>query len=281
MKSRLWLNLILLTAVGALAAVVYDKPKNEVQSQFRLSSLQAGTVKKIVIAKTADTPITVEKRDDHWFITNPIKGRADRNLISGILDLLSLTVKQRLPATDLARFDLEQPWARLTFDGQEFSFGDQHPLSHEQYIATEGYVYLVPAQFTRILSLPSTYFLSHQPLTENETPVGFELPGLTLTQKEGKWETSPETKLTQDQLNRFADEWRNAYCMSSRPVSGQKGPPVKIRLANGSTVNFQILQTEPDVVLLREDEKIAYQFPEEIGIRLIDPLASVNTRKVN
>ncbi|HSS46910.1 MAG TPA: DUF4340 domain-containing protein [Burkholderiales bacterium] len=279
MKSRLWLNLILLVAVGALAAVFYFKPKIEAQSGFRLSSLQAGAVKKIVIAKTADSPITVEKHGDHWFITAPIKARADSNLISGVLDLLSLTAKQRLPATDLTRFDLKQPWARLTFDNQEISFGDQHPLTREQFIATEGYVYLIPPQYTRALSLPSNYFLSHRPLTENETPVGFELPGLTLTQKEGKWESSPAIKLTQDQLNRFADEWRHAYCMSSRLVSGQKGPPIKIRLANGSAVNFQLLQKEPDVVLLREDEGIAYQFPTEIGLRLLDPLAAIQAQK--
>ncbi|MGH8750262.1 MAG: DUF4340 domain-containing protein [Burkholderiales bacterium] len=280
MKSRLWLNMFLLLLAAVLGAWFYFKPKIETQNQFRFSSLQAAGVKKILIAKTADAPVTIEKRDQHWFITTPFKARADSTLVSHLLELVAFTATRRVPAADLGRFDLEQPWAKLTFDDQEISFGDQYPPTKEQYVATGGYIYLIPQQYTSILSLPGNYFLSHQPLTENETPVGFELPGLTLTQKDGKWESAPANgQLTQDQLNRFTDEWKHAYSLNSQPLSGRTGAPVKIRLASGSTLNFQILEKDPDVLLLREDEMIAYRFPAQIGVRLIDPLATAKKQK--
>jgi hypothetical protein len=280
MRSRLFLNLMLLVLVAGLGWFFYARPKSAEQNEFRLSDLQAPAVKKIIIAKTADSPYTVERHDNRWFVTAPVKARADANLISQLLSLLTVSAKQRLAATDLARFDLLQPWAKLTFDNQEISFGAQNPLTREQYVATEGYVYLIPSQYASTMSLPGSYFLSHSLLTESETPVGFELPGLTLTRKDGKWESVPANKkFSQDRLNSFADEWKHAYSMSSRSASSLKGPSLRIRLDNSSALNFRILQQEPDVILLREDEMIAYQFPSEMGVRLIDPLAETETKK--
>jgi len=45
-----------------------------------------------------------------------------------------------------------------------------------------------------------------------------------------------------------------------------------VRLANGKTVQFHILQREPDLVLLRGDENMQYHLPGGVGNRLLEPL---------
>ena len=145
MKPRIWLNLALLLAVVGLASLLYFKPQSNAPSEYRLSTLQASDIQSITIDKPAG--LNLEKRDHSWFITRPFVARADTFQVERLLEILSATSKQRFPANDLKRFDLDQPQARLTLGKQAFSFGALNPLTAEQYVATADNVYLVSPRY--------------------------------------------------------------------------------------------------------------------------------------
>jgi len=129
MKSRFWLNLALLLAAAGIGLLLYFNPQSNAPIEYRLSTLQAGDIKRITIDKPAG--LSLEKRDGGWFITSPFKARADAVQVDRLLDILSASSKQRFPANDLARFDLDQPRARLTLGEQTFSFGALNRLTQE------------------------------------------------------------------------------------------------------------------------------------------------------
>jgi hypothetical protein len=73
-----------------------------------------------------------------------------------------------------------------------------------------------------------------------------------------------------DELNRWVDEWRFASSLVTRPATERRPiEEIRVGLSDGSQVSFGVLQKEPELVLLRQDEKLEFQFSAENGRRLI------------
>jgi hypothetical protein len=49
---------------------------------------------------------------------------------------------------------------------------------------------------------------------------------------------------------------------------------VNVTLQDGRTLALGVLEREPDLVLLRPDERIQYQFLGDVGKRLLSPPAA-------
>ncbi len=272
MKPRILLNLALAALVAALALLVWLKPKPAGPVEFRLSTLSATEIGRIAIEKPGQAAIVLEKSPPGWRVAQPFRARADGEAIRRLLETLAATSAQRFPAADLGRFQLDRPLLQLSLDRQQFSFGAQNPLTGGVYVATGGNVFMVaPRHLASALRLPAD-FASHAFLAEDEEPAGFESADLKLSQAQGgKWSASPaHPEWTQDDLNRWADEWRHASSLLTQPYDGT--PPqaaFALHLRGGKTLSGKILQREPELVLLREDENLQYHFPAGVGKRLL------------
>jgi hypothetical protein len=275
MKSRLLHNLILALVVAGVALFLIFKPEKAGPQKYRLSKLQASTVTRLSLAPTNREPIVLEKSGDTWRMTSPFAARADDQRVAATLDLLQAQSESRLPANDLAKFELDKPFVRLRANDQEFVFGGRQPVTNELYVATGGYVYLVPATFLIDLGRGADEFASKSLLGADETIAGFVLPGLTLSLKDGKWQRTPDTgALSADDINRFADEWRLAIATSVNKASATKpAEGLQLILASGKTLDLAIIAREPELVLRREDEGLEYHFPRDVGERLLKPAA--------
>lgn len=274
MNPRTALNLALFIIVAGLGLFVYFKPKAPGQPEFQLSALHPADVRTIRIEKTGIAPIVLQKRGAAWFITEPFPARADMLKIARVLEILAARSNQRFPSEDLARFDLDKPYAQLILEGQAFRFGALNSLTQEQYVAGPEAVYLVELRYAAALPMRPEDLASRRLLAEDETPVAFELEKLSLTQKEGKWSMLPAPQETpsQDDLNAWVKEWQLAHALHSRPGKRAKATgQIEIKLASGKTLQLQIIQQEPEFILLRSDENIQYHFSREIGHRLLYP----------
>lgn len=280
MKSRLILNLALAALVAALALFVHLRPGPQGAAELRLSALAPAQALSIVIQRTGQPPIVLQRSGAQWLVSAPFNARADSARVEKVLKILGATSSQSFAATDLGRFGLDRPPLRLSINDQEFAFGTQHPLSAETYVATQGRVYLVPPGHFASTAAGAADFASRELFAPDENPVGFTFPGVTFTQEQGKWSRLPAgPELSQDSLNAWADEWRHAIAFIVQPYAqGQPSAQFSVRLANGKNVPFQILQREPDLILLRGDENMQYHFPGGIGKRLLEPLAQAEAR---
>ena len=274
MKSRILLNLALAALVAALILLVWLKPRPMAQMEFKLSTLASASINRITIDKPGQPAIVLQGNPAGWRLSAPFQARADGAAVGRLLEILAATSLQRFPATDLGRFQLDNPLLRLTLNGQEFSFGTQNTLTGEVYVATNGGVHLVaPSYLVYSMKMPAD-FASRAFLAEDEKLAGFEFADLNLSQSsDGKWLTSPaRPNLSQDDINRWVDEWRHASSLVTQPYDDT--PPQEsftLRLGDGKLIPCKILRREPELVILREDEKLQYHFPSEIGKRLLSP----------
>ena len=274
MKPRILLNLALAALVVVLILLVWLKPKPTTQAQFKLSNLASTSVERIVLEKPGQPAIVLQKNPAGWRLSAPFQARAEGPAVGRLLEILAASSLQRFPATDLGRFQLDLPMLRLTLNDQEFSFGMQNTLTGEVYVATNGGVHPVaPSYLTYAMKIPAD-FAAHALLAEEEKLAGFEFADLRLSQNsEGKWSVSPaRPNWSQDDINRWVDEWRHASSLVTQPYDDSPArESFTLLLSDGKLIPCKILRREPELVLLREDEKLQYHFPAEIGKRLLSP----------
>ena len=275
MKRGLWINIALLAAVAALALFAYLKP-HKGEPGHRLSVLKTADATNIKIELAGAEPIALARVPPDWQLTAPFAARADGFQVQRLLEILDATSPDRLPATGLARFDLNEPSARVTIDQQTFSFGAVNPLSREQYVLTQDGIYLVPLRYGAVLPKNALQLVSRQLFAADEAPVAFEFKEFRLAQQDGKWQlTPPAADVSQDDFNRWVDEWRLATALALQPPS-KRAPQaaIKIKLKNGSAITLALLQREPELVLARSDQHYEYQFSGEVAQRLLAPPAA-------
>ncbi len=275
MSRATLVNVALALLVAGLALFLYLRPRPGAAPELALFALDPERVTRIRVERGGE-PVVLEKRDGHWHLAEPYRARADAFRTRQLLDLLHAKASRKLSATDLARFDLERPQARVVFDDRAIAFGTVNELSNEQYVMVGEDVYLVPLRYAAALPQEAKDVTGRQLFGPDEEPVAIALPGMTMAQREGIWKLSPETPgWSQDDLNRWGDEWRSAASLLTQKGAGTAaGKPITVTLRNGTVVRLTIVQREPELVLLREDEGLQYLFSAAAGKRLLTPPAA-------
>ena len=275
MKRGLWVNVALLSAVIALALFAWLKPdKNE--PDFKLSALNPVDATSIKIEIAAAASIVLERPASGWQITSPLAARADTFQVQRLLGILEATSKDRFPATGLARFGLNEPYARVTINQQVFSFGAANSISREQYVLTQNGIYLIGLRYGATLPGNVLQLTSKQLFAPEEAPVAFEFKEFSLAQHDGRWQLTPSAAdLGPDDINRWVDEWRLVTALAVQAASDRKPlAMIKVRLKSGDNVTLSLLQREPQLVRARSDQKFEYQLDSAIAQRLLAPPAA-------
>ena len=208
-----------------------------------------------------------------WIITAPFIARADDLRVRQLLEILEARAANRLAATDLARFELERPAVQVNVDGQSFGFGMVNPITREQYVLTGGAVYAVSPRYGAALPASAAGLASRQLFGTGEIPIRIGLKAFTVEQRDGNWRQTPAASdLSQDDFVRWVDEWRRAAALRVEP-QGKRKPlaEIRVQLKDGAALTLGLLAREPELVLLRADEKLQYHFRADAGKRLLSP----------
>ena len=277
---RSWLSLALLSAVvAALGLWVYLKPAANDANTHALSALQVKDVKRLRIERLAATPaspqstIELERNDSGWRLAAPLAARADTTQVERVLGILEARSAARYAAADLARYGLDQPQARLTIDGQVFTYGAINEMTREQYVHASDTVYAVPVARTSTLPRDADALLARTLFSPGEIPVRFELPGVAATLDNGVWKVSPDPhEASADERNAWVDSWRNAMAMRAiRHDGAAVRGEVRVTLKDGRTLELGIVRREPELVLVRVDEGVQFHLFAAHAKRLLSP----------
>lgn len=265
-------NVVLALLVAGLAAFLYLRTDPHAKSELTLSALRPDDVTRIRVERGAHS-IALEQRDGVWYVAEPYRARADSFRVTQLLGLLTSKSTRRLAATDLDRFDLERPEIKVTFDDQVIGFGTLNTMSNEQYASSGDGVYLVSPRALAAVPTDVRGVTSRDLFATDETPVEIALGATRMLQEEGRWKLTPDTAgLSQDDLNRWAGDWKNAASMiTQRAGTGAAAERITVRLGDGRTLQLAIVQREPELVLRRDDEGLQYHFSGEMGKRLLTP----------
>jgi hypothetical protein len=286
MKSRWLLNLALLVLVGGIALFLYLRPQPVEQKPqaYPLSTISLANVRKVTIEVPAKKPVRFEKQDGRWRMVEPYQARADLPSVGRIISIAGAVSKIKLPATDLGRFGLDNPTLKVRLDDQEFSFGMYNPVGGEQFVAYKDAVYAVPTVYAEGASVQPLELLNKMPLDNDEQIVGFDLSGLEQwessrlqldLQPDGKWKvSSPKAKPDQNEINQWlANGWQNLKANTVEPYTLDRNPHpyLVLRLKGGKTVRLIKMQESPELLLVREDQKMLYHFPQDTGFEILNP----------
>jgi hypothetical protein len=271
--TRSWLGLAgLIVAVLALAAWVYWRQPAEHTVAPALSKIEPAHVQLIRYEYGADSEVVLERRGPHWRIAAPFDARADSFQVERLLATVQARASARYPASDLARFGLERPVARLALGDVSFSFGSINTTTREQYVLTREGVHAVPIAYVR-LPRSAEAFIARELFGPEESPVRFQLPGFSMTLEDGRWTLRPQvTETGADERTAWAERWRLATGAQAALYDGAaSGEPMAVGLKDGRTIEIGILRREPELVLVRHDERVQYFFSAEAGRRLLPP----------
>lgn len=278
MNRKLLLNALLaLVVIGLGLWILYGpkEDKNEAEkTAVAVSTLDPKTVNKIRIVRTGLPEFVLEKQGEIWVQTAPFKARTDNTQARRLLDLLNAKARSTLPAESLERFELSIPSARVWVGEQEFAFGMVNDLTTEQYLLTQGKVYLVAPTYGYGLPTREDALASRMLFAEDEGVQGVETSSVKIVMQDGKWVETPPREgeaLSQDDYARWIDDWRFASSTMSRPATNDgKGEKVKITLRGGKTLEFIIAKRAPELILVRPDEKMEFIFAPEMA-RMLNP----------
>lgn len=276
---RSWISLAaLLVLVAGLGTWIWYKPAAPARASHPLSELKPQEVNRIALERPARAAspavaIVLERVEDEWRMTEPVSARVETPQVERLTALLDAQSVARYPATDLARYGLDQPLATMTLNNQSFRFGSINETTREQYVLAGEHVYAVPLALRTSLPRDANALISRALFAPGETPVRFELPGFTAALEDGTWTLAPPgDDPGPDERNGWAGAWRQATAAQAAPHDG-RGPieTLSVELKDGGSIKLGVLQREPELILLRTDEGIQYHFLAATAKRLLMP----------
>lgn len=276
---RSWISLAaLLVLVGGLGAWIYYKPAAPPRASHPLSALKAQDVKRIRLERPARAPspavtAVLERVEDGWRMTAPFPARVEVQQVDRLLALLDAQSVARYPASDLARYGLDQPLTTITLNDQSFRFGAVNETTREQYVLAGEHVYAIPLALRTSLPRDANALISRALFAPGEEPVRFELPGFRAVLEDGAWIFTPAgDDPGPDERNGWAGAWRQASAVQAAPHDGRPAlENLSVTFKDGRSITLRVLQREPELVLLRTDEGIQYDFLAGTAKRLLTP----------
>ena len=270
---RGWLTIAVLTVlVAGLGTWIWWLQRQPPKEKPVLTALDPGTVRHITV-RHGETEIVFERGDHGWRMRQPYDARADRYRIDQLLALpkTESQASYRIGETELQKFGLRPPRAEVVLEDTPFRFGNQNPIDFRRYVQTaDGRVHLIEDTLFHLLTSPPTDWIDTRLLPEGELQA-LRLPGWHLSRTEKGWRAEP--KLPPDRLQRWIDEWRLARAIQISPFEGRipgDKPEIRVRV-DGREIRFLVLQRQPELILLRPEQKLRYHFYGQIGRRLLQP----------
>ncbi|MGQ0578620.1 MAG: DUF4340 domain-containing protein [Betaproteobacteria bacterium] len=279
MKSKVLVNLVLTLLLTGVVLFAFFRPKEQSAAEIRLTQLKREDIDRITVERRGSPTIQLRKRDGAWRISAPLHARADPIQVDRLTDIAAAVAKHKLPLGEPGRYQLDPPQMKLTLNDEAFAFGRVNDITYEQYVATGGAVYLVAPFYGYGIPTEVAKLVSRKLLDDAELPVAFDFRRYRINRDDrGTWSITGAypgqqgKPLTQDDFNRWADEWRFTSSLGAEPSRRVRGEDrLVVQFKDGRKVTMEIVQKHPEFVLVRGDENMRYRFGAEVGRRLLDP----------
>ena len=260
MNQRIWINIFLLVVIISLSTTIFFK-KDKINDEFIiLSNIDPNNIEKIEIQRKALDTLSFNKKEGEWYIDLPFKFRANPNRIESILNLLTTKSykKLKLDEVDIAQFDLRDPRVILTLNNYEFSFGTTNPIDQKRYILFGQEIYLTNDFLFPQLMVSFEFFLETKLLPDNINITSIKFPQYEIQKNDNKW-VSTKTDHSEEKIKDLVSKWEKATSLSiSKYEKKDSKGIVSVQTYSGKKINFSIIETEPYLILAREDIGIQY-----------------------
>lgn len=273
--NRARLNLLLLVIVLALGAGAWIAYKQKNPPKAVLTPIAAEAVDSIVVEWPGNPTIKLEKKTGQWFLTEPVKARADRFEAVGATSLASTEVQGTVEGADinLKELGLEPPDHTVTLNGVKIEFGGSDALQSRRYLRVEGAIKLIDDPNSAALDKDYADLIAKDLFGPSDALAKIELPDLTLSKgDDGAWTAPAGTpNASPAALKTLADGWQSAQAMWNEPSPGEAmlGTAVRITLQDGRVIDYVIASIDPQFALYAPALKVRHQLSRALADTLL------------
>jgi hypothetical protein len=263
MPRRALLNVILLTAIAAIAAAIWlTPPETEQPAPALVPGVDASSIDSIRVQRAGGADLRFRRDGDGWSMVEPVAAPAHEARINALLGLLTDQSLARLDGegADLARFGLADPAVTVELGPHRIALGDPHPMDEQRYVLYGGAIHLVPDSLYAQLTQNAGFFIDNRLLPAGARPTRIRYPAFTLESADGAWRELPSGSRDAAALSAAAATWESARALAVRTPAkaADNAAAITVELPPGAPVVFEILALEPAAVLARRDLDIQY-----------------------
>lgn len=277
LNTRTTLNISLILAVVVLATLLYFKPGVEPPEQaVPLTALKSEQVNRIEIIHSDEQPLSLVKEQQGWYIRAPVKVAANTIRVDSLLRLAQAATYARFVVNeqDLADFGLDHPLVVIRLNDIEIAFGGNEPLNNRRYVRIGSDISVIADTYFYQVSADPSSFVALDLLPHDVRLTRIVMPAFTIEQdKNGNWRAEgPGKDIPADAVDSLPDAWQRAQALR---VSAYTKSDVAIGKVTVFTDNkqqrleFEVLKTEPALILGRPDIGMRYHLSDEQARRLM------------
>ncbi len=273
MSSRLTTNILLLAAVIALYFVAYYRPAPDIMKAPALTTLEPEQVNEILIRHN-QREIRLHRRDDGWYMTQPIAVRANDFRVDTLMTLLVAPshADYDTAGLDLAEYGLARPGTTVRFNDVKIDFGVTSPDNGRRYVLAGGRMHLIDDTFQPLLTSQIGTLVAPELLPDDADISKLVLPSMTLSRNpDGSWRSNEvaDTNAIMETL----DNWKHTQAFGVYNYM-RREPLARIEVYLGDqpqALHFVVNDTNPWLIISRPDLGLEYYFNLEAYDRLLRP----------
>ena len=275
MSKRWLINYLLLTLIIIFTWIGTRYPVREDQKIDRASitGLEAQAIRDIRI-ETADHRIALQKLDDRWMLTEPVRWYANNISSQRIASMAELKPDSSLPRQqiDLGELGLAIPKAVVTLNDKKVLFGDTNQIGNRRYLLVEPNVYLYNDSFYPFINQGLPVFIDSRLLPPAEALQQLKSSSFTLSRLGDSWDSSDPAH-TPGALGELISNWQDKQANRVKPFKDGAMPLKKFTavLVDDRQIEFFVMSIQPEIIIARPDLGLQYHFAEFHYYGLLEP----------
>ena len=279
MKSRLLLNILMLTVFSALIVIaLFFTPDTNIEQP--LTSLNPTAINTIFIPRK-NGDISLQKNNGQWKMLSPYQIPAHDFRIHHLFKLTQLKSNKIYKADqlDLKKFGLSPPRTRIRFNQTWFDFGKTNPITQQRYIKSGHNIILANDDTYALINSQPSSFVNLSLLPKGISLQSIKLPHTTLQLKNTRWETTPKQDISADEIQIFLQNWKHAQAFAVHAYLKRKQLGHIIIQSKNKNINFEISDKSPWLILARPELGIEYHLSDNMLDKLLQLKSNKNTSK--
>lgn len=267
MQSRNLLNISLVGALALLLAITFW-PSDEIKpirATIIADELSGGQIDNITITRQGYPSIKLYKKEQQWWLQDPSLP-AKKILIKELLALLVSESLTQYPLSEIKpeQVGLDTPFLCIKYNEKSACFGDRNPLNQLRYLQYGKHVHIIYDTLSHQLSGSPHDYVSLQLLPEDVHITALTLEDLSLQRHENSWIVTPRPEnYSADQTQQLLDHWQHAQALMVAPYQPTESEAtLSIALKKQSTISFEMVSSDPELILARPALGVQYHLSE-------------------
>jgi Domain of unknown function (DUF4340) len=283
-QKRLRTTLYLFVVVSILTAfLIFSDRQGTDDDTILLSTIDASSIDHITVQRLDNEDIVFQKQDGRWFMTSPVKARANMARINAILHLLRSRSFVQIDTEDISLkpYQLDPAAITLYLGKHEFVFGATDPLDDRRYLMFNNTIHLLNDSLFHQLRQAPMFFISTRLVPDEETIDSIQFSEHLVSKIGQRWSLSPENDaVSAEQLDALVATWQTGEARQVQQYSAADvTEKIVVKFKSGRTALFDVVSKEQILVLGRSDLALQYHLSKAIADILFVPQKNTNEKK--